>query len=367
MSSNNVDKQIIDNMRTHYSGLMKVGARDFGGDFMSKTIFDMVNTNKADGLTQEEIDAAMPNLDSFIAKSIEKDSFYAELHFGKSYTDAASKTDNTSDKTVSEQIIENNLNEAVEMIYTYAQQHPDDATIQKFASKLKEIKDNGKLILTNIEPAGVAGRAIKNEDGSDTLLIDNRDSMRNLTPEYLLQTLLHELRHTMETDDLNSKAEEVEAETISRELADKISGTKRYEEPLSYFEQSYNGYAEASPGTYNIPQNTGIAIWYKPEDVTMDEENNTLVIRSGAQPDLNDAVIEEHVQFGEQKDENGNPIPVSAQRVIKDKNRDVIFSMDYGEYDIRKKSFNYFKMHVEQIKLKERINPTKSFNNFGLS
>lgn len=365
MSSNNVDKQIIDNMRTHYSGLMKVGARDFGGDFMSKTIFDMVNTNKADGLTQEEIDAAMPNLDTYIAKSIEKDSFYAELHFGKSYTDAASKTDNTSDKTVSEQIIENNLNEAVEMIYTYAQQHPDDATIQKFASKLKEIKDNGKLILTNIEPAGVAGRAIKNEDGSDTLLIDNRDSMNNLTAEYLLQTLLHELRHTMETDDLNSKAEEVEAETISRELADKISGTKRYEEPLSYFAQSYNGYAEASPGTYNIPQNTGIAVWYKPQEVTMDENNN-LVIKSDPQPDLNGATIEEHVQFGNQKDENGNPIPVSAQRIIKDANGEVIFSMDYGEYNLKKRAFDYFKMHMEQIKLKEKINPSAFMNNFGL-
>ena len=42
MSSNNIDKQILANMKTHYSGLMKVGATDFGGDFMSQIIFNMV-------------------------------------------------------------------------------------------------------------------------------------------------------------------------------------------------------------------------------------------------------------------------------------------------------------------------------------
>ena len=70
MSSNNIDPQIITNMRTHYLGLMKVGATDFGGDFMAKAVFDMVNTDKKDGLTQSEIDAAMPNIDQYIAKSI---------------------------------------------------------------------------------------------------------------------------------------------------------------------------------------------------------------------------------------------------------------------------------------------------------
>ena len=366
MSSNNIDPQIIANMKTHYAGLMKVGATDFGGDFMSKTIFNMINTDKTNALTQEEIDVAIQNFDTFLAKSIENDSFYAELHFGKSYTEAAEKTDRTSGKTVSEQIVENNLNEAVEMIFEYAQQHPEDAIVQKFAEKLKEIKSNGKLILTNIETGGVAGRAIKNEDGTDTILIDNRDSLNNLTPEYLLQTLLHELRHAMESDVINSKAEEVEAETISRELADKISGKVRFNEPISFFESNYNGYAEASPGTYNIPQNTGIAIWYKPDDIKMDKDNNTLIIKSGAQEDLNGAIIEDHVQFGDQKDENGNPIPVSAIRIIKDVNGEVIFSKDYGEYNLKKKSFDYHKMYMEQISLKQKINP-QSFMGFGLS
>ena len=367
MSSNNINQQIISNMKTHYSGLMKTGATNFGEDFMSKTIFDCVNTDKKDGLTQAEIDAAMANLDSYIMKSIEKDSFYAELHFGKSYTEAAAKTNPSSSKTVSEQIVENNLNDAVEMIFAYAKQHTEDTMVQKLSEKLREIQANGKLILTDIESGGVAGRAIKNDDGTDTILIDNRDSMSNLTTEYLLHTLLHELRHTLETDNINSRAEEVEAESVSRELADKITGKKRFEPSLSEFEKSYGILAQASPGTYNIPQNTGIAVWYKPDDVTMDDNTHTLTIRSGQQEDLKGAVIEDKVQFGTQKDENGNPIPVSAQRIIKDKEGNIISTVDYGEYNTKKKQFNYFKVYQEQIKLKNQLNPISFLGRFSTS
>ena len=366
MSSNNIDPQILANMKTHYSGLMKVGTTDFGGDFMSQIIFNMVNTDKTNGLTQEEIDAAMPQLDSFIKKSIEKDSFYADMYFGKTYTEGAAKTDKTSDKTTSEQIIENNLKQATEMIFEYAKKHPDDSTIQGIAKKLKELTDRGKIILTDIKGRGIAGQANRDSDNTDIVLIENHDSAGNLSPDYLLRTLLHELRHTMETDDINSKAEEVEAETFSRAYAELITERPQFYESITWFEKGYGGYATASPGTYNIPENTGLAIWYKPNEVSMDE-NNKLVITSDAQADLNGAIIEDHVQFGDQKDENGNPIPTSAQRIIKDSEGKVIFSMDYGEYNIKKKAFNYFNMYMEQIKLKQQMNPEKSGITFGLS
>ena len=367
MSINDNMKQVISNMHTHYSGLMKEGTRDFGNDFVSKSIFNAVDTNHDGSLSQQEIDTAMPNLDSYIAKSIEKDDFYANLHFGKSYSESKAKTNPNSDKTVSEQIVENNLNEAVEKILSYAKAHPEDAVIQKYAQKLNEIVSAGKLILTDIEDSGVAGRANKDADGGDTVLIDNHDSMQNLTSEYLLRTLLHELRHTVETDNINSKAEEVETERTARELADKIGGKHRWGEvSLSEFEESYRIYAEASPGTYNIPENTGIAVWYKPKDVTM--KDNKLVIKSDAQPDLKGAIIEDHVQFGEQKDENGNPFPISATRVIKDKDGKIISTIDYGKYDSKKRQFDYYKVHMEQIKLKNQLNPQamKQTMGFGL-
>ena len=366
MSSNNIDKQILANMKTHYSGLMKVGTTDFGGDFMSKTIFDLVNTDKSNGLTQEEIDAAMPQLDSFIKKSIEKDSFYADMYFGETYTEAAAKTDKNSDKTISEQIIENNLKEATKMIFEYAKNHPEDTTIQGIAKKLKELTENGKIILTDIKGRGIAGQAKRDSNNTDIVLIENHDSAGNLNPDYLLQTLLHELRHTMENDDINSKAEEVEAETFSRVYAEMITERHQYYDSITRFEQSYGGYATASPGTYNIPKNTGIAVWYKPADVKMDEKNNNLVITSDAQADLNGATIEDHIQFGNKKDEHGNPIPTSAQRVIKDSDGKIIFTKDYGKYNVKKKAFNYFNMYAEQIKLKKQMNPEKFGTNFGL-
>ena len=358
MSSNNIDKQIIDNMRTHYSGLMKVGATDFGGDILSKTIFDQINTDKSDGLTQTEIDAAIPNLDLYIKKTIEKDEYSAKTYFGETYTKAAEKTDKNSDKTVTEQIFENKLNETVDLIFKYAQEHPEDATLQKYASKLKEIKDSGNLILTNIEMDGVVALAQKGADGIDSILVDNRDIENIELTDELLQTILHELRHTMENDSINSKAEEIKAEKVSIELANKILGKETDEIMLDLhltdFIRSYKGYAEASPGTFNIPENTGIAVWYWPNEVTMDE-NNRLTIRSNSLRSLDGAVIEDHVQFGDQKDENGNPLPVSAQRIITDKNGNVIFSRDYGDYDPEKKSFDYFHMYTEQRGLKGDI------------
>lgn len=410
MSSNNIDSQILANMKTHYSGLMKVGTTDFGGDLMSKTIFDCVNTDKSNGLTQAEIDAGMQNLDSYIKKSVENDSFYAEIHFGKSYTEAASKTDKTSSKTVSEQIIENNLKTVINQIIEYATKHPDDERIQKYANKLQELVDNNKIVLTDIRRQGVAGRAYPNLDECDEILIDNHDSINNLTPEYLLQTLLHELRHTLETDTLNSKAEEVATEKEAREITKAIledisensNTTKKldfirkkstalsnkfsavddlqetlmmqgqdrshfmFQPSLEEFATAYSNIAEASPGTYNIPKNTGIAVWYTPSDVVMDKETHTLLIKSDAQPDLKDAIIEDHVQFGDTKDEEGNPIPTSATRIIKDKDGNIIFEQDYGEYNSKKRSFDYKKMYMEQIKLKMNLNQN-SFIEFGFS
>lgn len=350
--NDNIDKIIFTNMKTHYSGLLKNKATDIGGDFMSQSIFNSINTNGDKELSQEEIDAAKPVLDSYIKKSVEQDSFYSELYFGKEFTEAAKKTNPNSNKTVSEQIIENNLNQAVEKILKYSEDHPEDTDIQKYADKLREIISKGNLKLTDISDTGVSGRAIKDENG-DTILIDNHESIKNLNSQNLLQTLLHELRHTLETDDINSKAEELEAETTSRELADKISAKKGFYGSLSQFTKGYAGYAEASPGTYNIPENTGIAFWYKPQEVTMKE--NKLVVRSGEQEKLKGAYIEDQIQFGTEKDESGKQIPVSAVRVIKDKDGKIIFSMDYGKYDNKTKAFDYKNIYFEQKKLEQQM------------
>lgn len=356
---NNFNSNIVNNMLIHYSGLMKEGTKDFGGDFMSESIFSDIDTDRNGELSQSEIDKAKPKLIEYIQKVLQKDSFYAEVHFGEEYTENLKQIDNSSDKTVSEQIIQNNLNKAIELIYKYAENHPDDLVVQKYEQKLKEIISNGNLKLVDIAEKGVGGRANKNPDGIDEILIENHDDISNLSVDYLLETLLHELRHTMETDNINSKAEELEAEETARELQKKISGNLIFNNNINDFTKGYVGYAEASPGTYQIPPNTGIAVWYKPLEVVMGE-NGELVIKSDLQKDMGNVYIEDHVQFGNKKDSEGKLLPISAKCIIKDNEGNVIQEYDYGSYDEQTRSFDYHRIHFKQIRLKN-INL-----NFGL-
>jgi len=340
-NNNNINSEVLANMRTHYLGILSAGVRDLGNDFMSKSIFASFDTDKNNELSKEELDAGLSNLDSFIKKSVEKDSFYADIHFGKSYTEASKKTNPNSAKSTSEQIVENNLKDAIAKIYAYAEAHKDNEKIQKIANKLKELEQSGGLKLTDIEDPGIAGRANRDFDTQkDEILIDNHDSMSNLTSEYLLQTLLHEVSHTLEGDRLNSRAEEVEAESVARDLAKKISGKVLFNVSISEFEKAYSILPEASPGTYNIPENAGIVTWYKPAEVKMDDKNNVLIIKSLPQADLDNATIEEQVQYGTEKDANGNPLPISATHLVKNESGEIIYSVDYGEYNKESRSFN---------------------------
>ena len=264
-------------------------------------------------------------------------------------------------------IVSKNLEQAVAKILEYAEQFPQDSKIQMYAAKLREIISHKQLILTDIPDENVSGRALKNEDMSDTILIDNSDSFLNFKKNGILHTLLHELRHTMETDDLNSKAEEIEAELSANELTAKITGTLPEELNIErWINEGYRLYPEASPGTYNIPQNTGFTVAYKPEEVVMDEKENKLLIKSAPQDNMDGAVIEDYVEFGDKKDENGNPFPVSAKRVIKDKSGQIISTFDYGEYDYVKREFtNRAEVHFKQKALENKSKDNK-FLKMGL-
>ena len=91
-------------------------------------------------------------------------------------------------------------------------------------------------------------------------------------------------------------------------------------------------------------------------------ENNELVIKSDLQKDMGNVYIEDHVQFGDKKDNEGNPLPISAKCIIKDSEGNVLQEYDYGSYDEQTRSFNYHSIYFKQAKLK--INNT-NFTNFG--
>lgn len=356
----NFNLNIVNNMLIHYSGLMKAGTKDFGGDFMSESIFRDIDTDYNGEISQSEIDTAKPKLAEYIKKVLQRDSFYAELHFDSEYTENLKSLDKSSEKTTSEQIVQKNLDKVVTMIYEYAENHPDDKVAQKYVQKLKEIISDGNLKLVDIDDKGIVGRANKKPDGKDEILIENHDSISNLSVDYLLKTLLHELRHTMETDKINSKAEELEAEETAKKLQKKISGKIIFNSNISNFTKGYVDYAEASPGTYNIPENTGIAVWYKPLEVLMGEDN-ILVIKSDIQEDFGNAYIEDHVQFGNKKDQNGNALPISAKCIIKDAQGNIMQEMDYGSYNEQTRCFDYHSVHFKQLKLKYSNKKQPSF------
>lgn len=222
MSENNISPEVQKNMRIHYTGLFKEGAKTLGGDFMSQSIFTSLDADHDNSLSKEEIENGKENIDKYINKSVEKDDFYANLDFGKNYTEGLKNIKQNSNKTASQQIIENNLNFATNKILQYAKEHPEDGEMQKYAEKLKEIIANENLKLQEIPDADtVAGRANK-VDNQDVIIIDNKNVISNLNKNDLLKVLLHELRHTMENDTINSKAEELEAKLLQDGLPKKL-------------------------------------------------------------------------------------------------------------------------------------------------
>ena len=44
----NLNSNIVNNMLIHYSALMKEGAKDFGGDFTSISIFHSIDSDSPD-------------------------------------------------------------------------------------------------------------------------------------------------------------------------------------------------------------------------------------------------------------------------------------------------------------------------------
>ncbi len=54
MSENNISPEVQKNMRIHYTGLLKEGAKTLGGDFMSKSIFTSLDTDHDNTLSKEK-------------------------------------------------------------------------------------------------------------------------------------------------------------------------------------------------------------------------------------------------------------------------------------------------------------------------
>jgi hypothetical protein len=401
--NDNVEQQIIANMRTHFLPLLKDSVRTLGNSLAAKSVFSGFDTDKSGDLTQAEIDENLPNIDTILIQA-KKDDSEASDYFGEKYTQASKNVDKASNKTVSEQIFENNLKEVVAMIINYAKAHPDDEQVQIYAKKAEEMFASGNILLTDIEEKGAIGEhIIDKESGEQKILIDNFDNLKSLDKNYMLQVLLHELGHAMSGDSLDSKQEESDVERVSRELISKITGIeifKSEQKPITpedideallsrdnrlkrfsailqkldtpkqllYFEnidkfiEQYNSYPEVSP-SHGLPSNAGVALKYKPQEIR--EDNNMLIITSSPLADMKGIKIEERITFGDAVDSDGKKIPVSAKRVYIDGDGVEIASVDYGEYDPKNRAFDNKKLVISQLSLESKLNPEKFNSNLN--
>lgn len=361
-----IDEQVLANMKTHYSSIMKAGALDFGGNSISMSIFSKIDTDGNNVLSESEV--ANANLDVVIKNTVEEYHFKSYLNetFGETYTEQAKQTDPNSEKSTTEQIIDNNIKDVCAQILDYAEQHPDDELVQQYANELKTLLDNNGVIGTNVVEKHAIGEHLAADSlhPKGSILIDNHDRLNNLDKRILLNTILHELGHAITNDNLDSFAEEHDVESIARELALEISGQEIFHESMEEFISAYKGLPVASPGTYNIPLNAGITTKYEPQEVIM--EDNILTIRSGVNEDGNR--VEDHVTFGTETDDNGNPLPVSAERVIIDAEGKTIFSMEYGDYNKLKKAFNdRAKVDVKQLMFENKLKGKSDFFDSGFN
>lgn len=127
--SESIDKQILNNIKTHYSGLIKEEATNIGADMFSKSVFSKIDTDGSNELSASEISSA--NMDTIIINSYnelpgawEKDNI--QTIFEANYTRGLANVDANSDLSVSEQIINNNIKEVVQQILEYAENHPEN-------------------------------------------------------------------------------------------------------------------------------------------------------------------------------------------------------------------------------------------------
>lgn len=316
------DVSILNNMHSHYSSLLKNNCRSLGADEISKSIFEKIDTNKSYELSQEEITVARPNLKTIIAEIACKYTSLINNIFGEKYSQQLEKANNNPtikdiNNTYSEEvnsshkIILQNLQDAANKIKEFAKNHPENNRIQKIASNLDVIMKN--IQVTN-EDKGYIAETIT----GDNKIIFNATSFENLDPDNLLKNFLHELAHYIDGDELSSIAEELDVEAFAIETTEDILGTtfiENKEEYLTEFKERYNynrtsNYGESSPGYNGIPINAGFVI--KNDIVSIEQNKNSTVITS----DFAGWKQEHKVIMGENKDKNGNPLPIYAEKVI---------------------------------------------------
>ena len=167
---------------------------------------------------------------------------------------------------------QNQVNRAKQRIIDYAKQNPEDLKIQKYAELLgnTEIKIERPLLNQNtiypykVYDTKIGGMYDIDENGKGSIKIPYGTDPEFGDDKVVTAILLHELGHSEDGDNLDSKAEETAVERYAIETAAKIHGVKQIhdEDNVTYlknFIQNYSDYPDNSPG-HGLPDGLGLTL-----------------------------------------------------------------------------------------------------------
>ncbi len=331
-----IKPQILTNMQTHYGSLIKAGATGLGNDEMSKSIFGKFDTNGDRTISADEINANNVNIQQVLSEVAMQFKDLASKFFGNNYTEQLKKAEETqtnppneqnNGNNSSEKVILQNIQDAHQKILKYAEAHPEDTRIQEYAQKLQELE----LSVTSKDADFVAETI-----SGDKSITFSAKTLENLDPNTVLKNLLHEVGHYVNGDELSSIPEEIDVESFAIDTAENITGQKiveNKEEHINEFASRYesgmsSNYGKYSPGYNGIPINAGFTINNEIKEVHTNQEGNATTIIS----DFSGWRQEHHVSFGEEKDADGNPYPISAKETIFPEDGQQLTSV-YSNYD----------------------------------
>lgn len=336
---NSQDKsQIIQNMTAHYNSLLKSGCTSLGANEMSQSIFMSLDADNSGTLEKAEIEGSQTSLADIIKDAAED--FYKEAakFFGKSYSDKLEKANENqapnNTQNPSERIINQNISESYEQIMKYAQEHPEDKRLQEYVAKIKENKPD-----TSAKP--MEEHLIAALEYEKNEINFNSTNLDNLEQKETLKTLIHEMGHYSNGDNLTSVAEEVDVESYAIDTTEKITGEKVVDYKPAYlqeFAKIYKklGYGDISPGYEGIPKNAGFTVDGKIESVEKSDKKTTIIA------DDDGIKVEYDITMGKKKDSEGNPYPAKVTVKMEGETGET-YKGEYKNYDKDDKTWSKFK------------------------
>ena len=332
--------QTVENMFNYYSEFLKSKYQVPHDDKITISLFQKLDKNR-----DRDIDITeQMDLYNAIEQLNKQGTYQKEINnmFGDSYTEATQTNKKNRNQAQAERVIQTNINKVLNKIQEYANQHPEEEQIQKYANKIDKFKSKINVVRSDNPVIGYF-------DFKTQSININANITNNLNEAYLAKLLIHETTH-IDGDALSSQAEELNAEQTGIEIAEKIYNTtlvENKEEYLNKFIKPYqqgnlpegvSGNAEYSPGYGGVPTGAGIEVEGEIQSVQQNENNYVIKTRN-----KDDNTHEEYrINMKDKKDKNGVGYAESASVIVEYSDGDTE-AYEYSDYDKKHRYFTKIK------------------------